>query len=163
MPDPRAISFAPTTPDDLAAFSSLRKAVMREHVERQGLPWDEWEEDLYQARVFGIEGLRSIYLGDERIGFVGVHEKENAIEIDRFCLKKEVQNKGIGSRILKQILDEPPCRALGVTLNVLKVNPAVRLYKRFGFVFVREDDKLAYFALPAQKKEFKIIPPAFNA
>lgn len=155
MPELKDISFLPTVESDFEEFKSLRKAVMREHVERQGLPWDEWEEDKYHKILFDTEGLRVILCKGQRVGFIGVREEAEDIVIDRFCIPKEHQRKMIGTRVLQKIIEEPKCRRKNMKLEVLKMNPAIHLYIRHGFVFVSEDEILAYFHRRAETTESK--------
>ena len=145
MPDPKDIAFVSAAKSDFEEFRTLRKRVIREHVERLGLPWIEREEDEYHEKVFAIEGLRVVLHQNKRVGFIGVREEEGAVIIDRFCIESRCQNKGIGTAVMKKIFDEPTCRGKTIKLDVLKKNPAIKLYERLGFVFVSEDDKLAYF------------------
>ena len=48
------------------------------------------------------------------------------------------QNHGIASQLIRQLLDESDQSHLPVKLQVLKVNPARRLYERSGFVHMGE-------------------------
>lgn len=47
--------------------------------------------------------------------------------------------QGIGSRILQRILNIADQRDLFCSLHVLETNPAIRLYKRLGFLPVHQD------------------------
>ena len=118
---------------------------MRERVERLGLPWNEWEEDEYHKEVFGVKGLRVILCKARRVGFIGVREEDGAIIIDQFCIDRRHQNKGIGAAVMQKVFEEPFCQGKTIKLDVLRKNPAIRLYERLGFVFISDDDKLAYF------------------
>lgn len=51
------------------------------------------------------------------------------------------QGQGLGSVILKKLLDEAVQAQAAVHLSVLKANPARRLYERFGFRIVGENDQ----------------------
>lgn len=145
MPELKDISFLPAIESDFEEFKSLRKSVMREHVERLGLPWNVWEEDEYHKEMFGVKGLRIILHKKLRVGFIGVREEDGAIILDRFCIERRHQNKGIGAAVMQKVFEEPFCQGKTIRLDVLRKNPAIRLYERLGFVFISEDDKLAYF------------------
>ena len=107
MPEFKDISFLSTAESDFEEFKSLRKSVMRERVERLGLPWNEWEEDEYHKEVFGVKGLRVILCKARRVGFIGVREEDGAIIIDQFCIDRRHQNKGIGAAVMQKVFEEP--------------------------------------------------------
>jgi ribosomal protein S18 acetylase RimI-like enzyme len=52
----------------------------------------------------------------------------------------EHQGKGIGTRLISEVLQDAHSRGLAVRLRVLKVNPAQRLYERLGFAVVGETE-----------------------
>ena len=56
------------------------------------------------------------------------------------------QNKGIGTHILKGILDSADERRRPVRLSHLKNNPVSSLYRRFGFVVTGETGYVLHLA-----------------
>ena len=50
----------------------------------------------------------------------------------------EYQNRGVGSAVIRDVLAQAQAEGLPVGLQVLKVNPARRLYERLGFNVVGE-------------------------
>ena len=48
------------------------------------------------------------------------------------------RNAGIGSSLLRQIVDEGEAEAKRVSIHVERMNPAMRLYRRLGFVEVAD-------------------------
>ena len=62
------------------------------------------------------------------------------IEIRHIEILPEFQGKGLGSQIIRDILAEGRKAGLPVTLTVLSLNPARRLYERLGFKRVDEYD-----------------------
>ncbi len=55
------------------------------------------------------------------------------------ALAPELRNQGIGTIVIREILDLAKRRAIPVRLNVLKANPAAKLYERLGFVRTGDD------------------------
>ena len=54
------------------------------------------------------------------------------------------QNRGIGTEVLRRIIEEASRRRLPVRLAVVKFNRSRRLYERLGFRVTREDDRKVY-------------------
>jgi ribosomal protein S18 acetylase RimI-like enzyme len=60
------------------------------------------------------------------------------LRIVDIALLPAVQGRGVGTRLLDDVLAEAEARALPVTLHVERWNPAWRLYQRLGFTEVEE-------------------------
>jgi len=56
------------------------------------------------------------------------------------------QRKGIGTEVLRGIIDEASRRRLPVRLAVVKFNPSRSLYERLGFQVTHEDDLKVYMS-----------------
>jgi ribosomal protein S18 acetylase RimI-like enzyme len=54
------------------------------------------------------------------------------------------QRRGIGTEVMKGLIGEAGRVNQAMRLNVVKINPAVRLYERLGFQVIREDDRKFY-------------------
>ena len=54
------------------------------------------------------------------------------------------QRRGIGTEVLRRIVDEASRRHLPIRLAVVKFNPSRRLYERLGFKVTHEDDRKVY-------------------
>ena len=79
----------------------------------------------------GVTWLRLWPGQDKGFGWVRDDVPELAIAV-----MKQYQGQGIGSALLKQILESARGVYPAVSLNVRRDNPAVRLYVRFGFTSV---------------------------
>lgn len=56
------------------------------------------------------------------------------------ALLPEYRGRGIGTRLMQYALDEAQRRCAAVSLSVSRGNPAEKLYRRFGFRVVGQDD-----------------------
>jgi GNAT superfamily N-acetyltransferase len=74
------------------------------------------------------------------IGCLNVEWLPGEVKLKRVFLLPVFQNRGIGSRLVRQVLSEAKSTGLPVRLRVFKVNPAQRLWQRLGFVVSGETD-----------------------
>ena len=58
-------------------------------------------------------------------------------------MKPVFQGQGLGTQLIQTVIHEARSAGASLSLNVLKANPALRLYERLGFVVV-EDAPHAY-------------------
>lgn len=60
------------------------------------------------------------------------------IFIDLIEIMPEYQNRGLGTAILNEIIDNAKSNDFTIRLQVLKINPAINFYKRLGFIVSSE-------------------------
>jgi GNAT superfamily N-acetyltransferase len=70
------------------------------------------------------------------VGCVCLLEKADELQLVRLFVLPAFQNRGIGSGVLAELIHEADQRGLPISLRVLPVNPAQRLYERYGFARV---------------------------
>lgn len=128
----------PATAEDIDWLVELRAVVMRPDLERVGV------FDPVRVRQRFRDGYvpanTRIIVTDEgrEIGCIAVRAEPEAHWIEHFYLDPDSQGRGIGTTVLRQVLDEMP-EDRPVRLNVLQHSPAGRLYTRHGFVLEDED------------------------
>ncbi len=133
------LKLRPATLEDTEFLFHLLKATMREYVD-QTWGWDEeWQQAYFQMR-FDPTKNQIIVLDDQDIGVMSTEKRENEIFLSSIYILPEYQGQGIGTQLLKSLLAEAFGEGLPVTLRVLKVNPARRLYERLGFSVIRETE-----------------------
>lgn len=83
----------------------------------------------------------NIIIDDKIIGSICIRDLENAKLLDEIYLEKEFRNKGIGTDIIRKIIENNE----SVYLWVYKKNKkAVLLYKRLGFTIEEETNSRYY-------------------
>lgn len=113
-------------------FFQLKKAAMGPYVEKIW-GWDEKIQQKHHAADWQEKRPGIILYGNQPIGSILVTSEDNHIHIGRFYILPEFQNKGIGTYILKDVLVKADKAKQSTTLAVLRINPAISLYKRYGF------------------------------
>ena len=79
----------------------------------------------------------NIIIDDKIIGSVCIRDLENARLLDEIYLEKEFRNKGIGTDIIRKIIENNESVYLWVYKENIK---AVLLYKRLGFKIIDETE-----------------------
>ena len=83
----------------------------------------------------------NIIIDDKIIGSICIRDLENAKLLDEIYLEKEFRNKGIGTDIIRKIIENNESVCLWVYKENIK---AVSLYKRLGFTIEEETNSRYY-------------------
>jgi ribosomal protein S18 acetylase RimI-like enzyme len=113
-------------------------------------PWDEAAKEAFLRSQFALQAsqyrlhypdaaFKVILAGGERIGRLYVHRTPGRIHILDIALIPECRNQGVGSTLLREILDQADHLKSKVILYVENYNPALRLYERLGFRRIAEE------------------------
>lgn len=73
------------------------------------------------------------------IGRMMVSREQPAAVLIDIALMPEHRRKGIGGGLIRQLIEQCNGKKLPLRLQVLRGNPALRLYERLGFVRTEED------------------------
>ena len=96
--------------------------------------WDEaWQRNEFDRRL--REYLVSVIECDGcDAGAIVLESKPDSLYIHEFQVLPEHQGRGVGTAVLRRVIDQAASRGLAVTLSVLRANPRARhLYERLGF------------------------------
>ncbi len=123
------VTFRNIKTEDFDFLWRLKNAALKDYV-AQTFGWDEEYQARRFEREFSTENGKIIVVDGKDAGLFWVNEKKEETFLVSIHLMPEFQNKGIGTKIIGDLLEhsEKP-----VTLQVLKVNPARKLYERLGF------------------------------
>jgi len=97
----------------------------------------------YVKHYAGVEFL-IIELAGTPAGRLYVQRTPSEILVMDIALIPEFRGRGIGTALLRQILDEGQASSRIVTMHVEKFNPALSLYERLGFR-IAEDQGVYWF------------------
>ncbi len=120
------IAVAPWTDEQKAAFLASQFEAQHAHYQKY-YPNADW---LVIAR------------GDNDIGRLYVERWPSQYRIIDIALLPAYRGRGWGEALLRDLLDEAANAGKDVSIHVEKFNPAMRLYRRLGFVI--EEDKGVY-------------------
>jgi len=82
-----------------------------------------------------------IMLDGSDVGWLQTITQEAELFIAQLFVDHKFQRRGIGTAVMDRLIAEASRFDQAVRLSVVKINPAVRLYKRLGFQITDEDDR----------------------
>jgi len=135
--DPRQtgmnVALRAATTDDADFLYRLHRAAMQVYVAQTWGQWDEAWQAQHFRQHFGPLTCQIIVLHRQDIGVLCVVRRATEVFLGNLELLPTYQGQGIGTQLLKTLIDEAHQKRIPLTLQVLKVNPARRLYERLGF------------------------------
>ncbi|MER6129607.1 GNAT family N-acetyltransferase [Streptomyces sp. NPDC001795] len=123
---------------DIEAIAELRATVMRADLERLG----RYDEHRVRQRLrdsFSPQHTSIIVMDRELVGCVTIRPAEGRQWLEHFYLAPHHQGQGLGSAVLRTVLEGTDAQGMTVGLNVLQGSAARRLYERHGFVVEAQD------------------------
>lgn len=119
--------YASTRADELAQVdwsAEQKSAFLRMQFEAQRAYYEE---------QFPAADFRTIVVDGQPGGRLYVDRRPDEIRIIDIALLPEHRGSGIGTALMREILDEARARGTPVRIHVEQLNPALRLYQRLGF------------------------------
>ena len=112
----------------------VKKNAYKKYVEQCWGKWNETDQKnrFKESMEKTFDRTYIIMFNDERIGFYqGQVVNERTYYIENICIIPEYQGKGIGTEILKSVINEYPNK--NIEIQYFKQNPVGNLYKKLGF------------------------------
>lgn len=117
--------------------------------EMKAVPWSDADKESFLRFQFHAQKTHYdehfpdatfdlILVDGEAAGRLYVDRREDEIRLIDIALLAEKRRKGIGERILRDLLAEGQEKGLLVRIHVEANNPAMRLYLRLGFQKIEE-------------------------
>ena len=128
----------PYTDNDYDFVYDTKKVAYQKYVD-EIWGWNEEKQREMFVNFIDIYGkdILIVMEEDRRIGFYhGEELKNNGFEVGNICIIPECQGRGIGTRILKDVLEANKDK--DIYLQYFKQNPVVKLYERLGFEMLEE-------------------------
>jgi len=128
----------PASMADIEVVAELRAMVLRADLERLG----RYDEQRVRQRLrdgFAPTHTRVIEVGGVFAGCVALRPAADAHWLEHFYLAPHLQGSGIGTAVLRAVLEQCDRDGTLVRLNVLQGSSARRLYERHAFTVEAED------------------------
>jgi GNAT superfamily N-acetyltransferase len=134
------ITLRDATADDLEFLFSLLRAALGPYVVQTFGPWDDAEQRSRFLASTDPATHRIVELRGRPVGCLALRRLPDEVRLNRVLLLPGFQNRGIGTRLVRDVVGEARAAGLPVRLRVLRVNPARRLYERLGFAVTGETE-----------------------
>lgn len=132
------VALRPAGSDDYRFARQVYYDTMRWLIE-QLFGWNQEQEDSKFADQFKLEEARIITADGQNVGWLQTRVSDECLRILQIYVIPAMQNKGIGTRVLRDLIAEARSQQRLTRLSVAKINPAMRLYTAIGFRIVGED------------------------
>jgi ribosomal protein S18 acetylase RimI-like enzyme len=93
---------------------------------------------------WNVTQVRVITLDGTDIGWLQSFEKDDALFLGQLFVDDALRRRGIGTEVVKALIEEAARAGRAMTLGVVKTNPALRLYERLGFRTTHGDERKFY-------------------
>jgi ribosomal protein S18 acetylase RimI-like enzyme len=130
-------------PEDIQFLAQLYRDTRRSEVNAWG--WPQEQQELFLKMQFDAQRRshqatfpdatdRIICVGDVAVGRMLVGYETEGMRLVDIALLEEYRNQGVGTQLIGQLMQDCEEQDRILRLQVLQGNPAIRLYRRAGFV-----------------------------
>jgi ribosomal protein S18 acetylase RimI-like enzyme len=133
------VELRPATERDYPFVERLYIETMRPLLQKLDA-WDENEARVKFHGYYELNEVRIIMVDGRDAGFLHVSEKSGEITLAQIHIEAPYRSRGIGGRLIRDLLRDARSSNKTVSLSVVRHNPAQALYERLGFCVIGEDD-----------------------
>ena len=110
-----------------------------------------WDEDFQRQglrREFDAGQFEIVESGGGAAGMISTTAHPDHLYLHHIIVAAERRGRGLGTALMRIVLDRGAARRLPLRLSVFHENPARRLYARLGFRVIRADEHRAWLEAP---------------
>ncbi|MCP4401544.1 MAG: GNAT family N-acetyltransferase [bacterium] len=123
----------PLEVNDKEFLRNLNERCYKDVVICQFGKWDTDRQQDFFEKKWDPNKFQAICTQEGDVGVISVWEEENCLRLSEVLVDPTFQNRGLGTEVLKTILEAATSKDLKVRLQVLHENKAKHLYLRLGF------------------------------
>jgi len=150
-PDAPALRLRDEQETDLPFLAALYASTRQDELAQTG--WSAAEQDAFLAmqfraqrefylKHFASDRFQIVIAGEEPMGRLYVGRWPQETRVIDIALLPAWRGRGIGARLMREVMDDARLRNVPVRIHVETFNPAQRLYARLGFMPI--EDKGVY-------------------
>ncbi|MGE8678694.1 MAG: GNAT family N-acetyltransferase [Achromobacter marplatensis] len=133
------VQYRPVSAADFDALATLRIDAMRDSLERLG----RFDPERARSRLrntFQPEHTWAIQHNGQWVGFYALRPEGAGLRLDHLYVVPAAQGQGLGSQVMRKILQDADSRGLPVAVGALRGSDSNRFYRRHGFVQTAESE-----------------------
>jgi ribosomal protein S18 acetylase RimI-like enzyme len=112
----------------------LKRLTMRGYVELTWGSWDDAAQERFFRQNFSANTVQIIVADGRDAGLLNVEREPDGLFLANIQIHPAFQNRGLGSAVVRTLIDSADALRLPLRLQVLKVNTRARsLYQQLGF------------------------------
>lgn len=149
------VALRSTAPEDMEFLFRLYSDTRRREVAAWG--WPTAQEDMFLRMQFDAQRRsyqagfpnaadRIVCLDGSPAGRMMAAREPAGMHLIDIALLEEHRNRGVGTHLLRRLLEECNARGDTLRLQVRRGNPAIRLYLRLGFIETGADEMYVQMA-----------------
>jgi GNAT superfamily N-acetyltransferase len=128
------IDVLPCSPDDREFVLRVTEETMRAYVEDAFGSWDADVQRRHLEESFDPATYSLIVIDEVRAGILVVEDRRSYLFLAKIFLLLEFQRRGVGTILIRRLIERAKMERKPLRLRVLRVNAAARrLYVRLGF------------------------------
>jgi len=142
------VHLRPARPEDWPRAWAIQSAAFADLVERA---WGGWTAEMEAecAADWVADQVRMIVVDGDVVGWVQVVRHADHDWLELVNLHPDAQGQGLGTRVMRLLMDEATARGVPLWLSVYRINAARRLYARLGFKTYPRDEIRVRMVFPA--------------
>ncbi len=141
------IDYRQATWNDFDLTYTIKKNSTKDLIDKIWV-WDDAFQLDYHRKQFNPDKINIIIDNNNNAGFISTNETDRIIFIENILIDTGFQGKGIGTRVLMDLIERAIQQKKDIELQVLRVNERAKsFYDRLGFEVFEETDlhyKMSY-------------------
>jgi ribosomal protein S18 acetylase RimI-like enzyme len=145
-------SLRPATGSDYDFLYQLKVTCLKEYITATW-GWDETFQKEHFASHFDPQKSQIIMVNGEDVGELSVQDLVDELFLSRILIQPAYQGRGLGTALIQNLQNQAAAKKVPLSLQVLTVNPAYRLYRRLGFQVVERSN--THYLMKWRSKDVK--------
>lgn len=120
-------------PEDKEFARTVHHRAYHDVVVKQFGNWDEAKQDAFFDTAWESEPFEILECDGVPCGLLAIEDHGEYIEPRELVLLPEFQGRGIGTKVLAEVIASAKERAVPIKIQALRENEALKLYRKLGF------------------------------